>query len=108
MLNNIKKVWKGEEKLWKVFWLWGLLGNILMILFPHIINFLIPLHEGEYWLVAFIEMTIYAPLTIFLIFWNGSNTKYLILGLIVKYLSFILFLCIIGFFLKTKIFSYLF
>ncbi len=29
VLNSLKKTWSGEEKFWKVFWLWGILGNIL-------------------------------------------------------------------------------
>ncbi len=32
MLNYFKKLWKGEEKLWKVFWLWGVGGEILIII----------------------------------------------------------------------------
>ena len=28
--NSLKKSWRGEEKLWKVFWLWGVLGNVVV------------------------------------------------------------------------------
>lgn len=31
MKNYFKKLWNGEEKLWRVFWLWGVLIGIISI-----------------------------------------------------------------------------
>ena len=33
IINSAKKAWNGEEKLWKVFWLWGVGGYFLIISF---------------------------------------------------------------------------
>ena len=108
MLHHLKRIWKGEEKLWKVFWLWGVGGNILMIFLPHIISFFILINTEWYWLLAFIEMIVFFPLTLFLIFWNSNNTKYRMAAIISKYLSILLFVLIILFFFKTRVFNYLF
>ena len=32
MMNIIKRCWRGEEKLWKVFWLWAFLPSIIKFL----------------------------------------------------------------------------
>jgi hypothetical protein len=36
MLNYIKQCWKGEEKLWKVFWIWNILVGFLLTAFIQI------------------------------------------------------------------------
>lgn len=39
-MNYIKKLWRGEVTLWKIYWLWGSLGNVLFRIFAVGITYL--------------------------------------------------------------------
>lgn len=41
VINSAKKAWRGEEKLWKVFWLWGVLAGIATIFLVENFNYYI-------------------------------------------------------------------
>lgn len=36
-MSFIKRAWRGEEKLWKVFWLYNVLGGLLLNVFVYVI-----------------------------------------------------------------------
>lgn len=35
IINSAKKAWRGEEKLWKVFWLWGVVFGLSVAIIPY-------------------------------------------------------------------------
>ncbi len=91
MISYLKKLWKGEEKLWKVFWLWGILG----ILISHmlIINF----HQKYPYLV--VVFSIYPIFAGVLIWINSKSFKSIIFimakifsALVIGYFSFLSFI----------------
>jgi len=40
-MGFIKRSWRGEEKLWRVFWLYYMLGELIFFMFLYLIMFLI-------------------------------------------------------------------
>ncbi len=71
VLNSLKKTWRGEEKFWKVFWLWGVLGNLIVwvtvyLLFGH--NNMTPFLRG-----VIVSNFIYYIFSIFFVIKNSKS-----------------------------------
>jgi len=85
-----KKAWKGEEKLWRVFWLYWFLGNIaLSLLIPFIALFSLPLVNMIASVVSLISL-VYFVMSMILVWRCAFRTKHEYWGYIARVVIFLL------------------
>lgn len=83
-VNHIKRCWRGEEKLWIVFWGWGVaVSSALVTAMIYLWSYLYPsIHEAfgrynEFWFgtIYFSIAVCYCLLALFIIWKNSANTS---------------------------------
>ena len=63
-MNWVKKAWRGEEKLWKVFWIYDILGGFLLVVINKILgkilgaSLILGISDFVIWIVFCIWITV--------------------------------------------------
>jgi hypothetical protein len=91
---HFTKVFKGQEKLWVVFWFYTVIGNILT-LFIGASPFLLGLVSMPFILLTVAISVLYSLFSIYILWQNAFNTNWKILGFLTRaitvlYLLFVL------------------
>lgn len=74
IINHFKKLWRGEESFWKVFWLWGVLGNITWFYCAFVLSHYIHVYK-EVGILRLLYVVFYIPMSVVLILKNLENTR---------------------------------
>jgi hypothetical protein len=79
--EHFYKMLRGKEDLWKVFWIWGVLGNISIIYF-----FVFYLFRKINWNYAVAFVLFYASVSTVLMLYNRNNPTRTLLGLLLPFI----------------------
>lgn len=83
-MELIKRCWKGEEKLWKVYWLYGVVGSILIQLLFGVLGMVLPLF-AKLGMVGYLAYCVWLLVSQWRCAWNCSwkGWGYIVRGIIV-------------------------